>query len=347
MSSNKPLSLSRKVKNDEFYTRLPDIENELKHYQKHFKNKTVLCNCDDPRISNFFRYFAHNFEKLQLKKLITVCYKSQQMDLFSQNDSEKSIYLEYEGDKNNNKIPDPDEIGIFHLESDGDFRSNECIEILKQCDIVCTNPPFSLFREYVTQLMKYKKKFLIIGTWNAISYGEIFKLIKDNKIWIGINSNRDFSGFVVPHNYSSPGEETYIDEDGNKVIFTGHNCWFTNLDTKKRHEDLILYKKYNKDDHPKYDNYDAINVNFVKDIPVYYDGKIGVPISFMDKYNPDQFEIIGLANDKRAIHDAYIQGKPVHLDEQHKKFVGMVLKEQNKLRATYARIIIKHKRKTK
>ena len=152
------------IKNDEFYTRLPDIENELKHYQKHFKGKTVLCNCDDPRISNFFHYFSYNFEKLGLKKLITTCYKSQQRDLFSQYDSDKAIKLEYKGDRNNNKVPDPDEIGIFHLESDGDFRSDECIEILKQSDIVCTNPPFSLFREYVTQLMKYKKKFLIIGT---------------------------------------------------------------------------------------------------------------------------------------------------------------------------------------
>jgi len=340
---NTSLHQANITKNDEFYTRLPDIENELRHYQKHFKGKTVLCNCDDPRVSNFFHYFSYNFEKLGLKKLITTCYKSQQMDLFSQYDSDKAIKLEYEGDRNNNKVPDPDEIGIFHLESDGDFRSEECIEILKQSDIVCTNPPFSLFREYVTQIMKYKKKFLIIGTWNAAAYAEIFKLIKKNKIWIGVNSNRNFSGFVVPHNYSSPGEETHVDEDGNKIIFTGHNCWFTNLDVVKRHEDLILYKKYNKTDYPKYYNYNAINVNYVKDIPVNYKGEIGVPISFMNKYNPNQFEIIGLAGDKRQIHNAFVQGKPVYLDERHKKFVGMVLKEKNKLRATYSRIIIKKK----
>ena len=170
VSSNSPLKKANAVKNDEFYTQLIDIENELKHYKKHFKGKTVFCNCDDPRISNFFKYFSLNFETLGLKKIITTCYKSQDMNHFSKNDSEKAIKLEYDGDKNNNKIPDPNEIGIIHLESDGDFRSQECIDILKQSDIVCTNPPFSLFREYVAQLIKYKKKFLIIGTWNAVAY---------------------------------------------------------------------------------------------------------------------------------------------------------------------------------
>ena len=323
-----PLSKAKTAKKDEFYTRLSDIEKELRHYEKHFKGKTVLCNCDDPRISNFFHYFSYNFERLKLKKLITTCYKNQQRDLFSQHDSERAIYLEYDGDKNNNKIPDPNEIGIFHLESDGDFRSQECIDILKQSDIVCTNPPFSLFREYITQLMKYKKKFLIIGTWNAVAYGEIFKLIKNNKIWIGINSNRDFSGFVVPHDYSSPGEETHIDEDGNKVIFTGHNCWFTNLDIKKRHEDLLCYAKYDKEKYPKFDNYDAINVNLVADIPVNYKGKIGVPISFMDKYNPDQFEIIGKMSSTKI--DEYNYGYP-YINGKKK----------------FARILIKRKRKTR
>ena len=324
MSSNKPLSSSRKVKNDEFYTRLCDVENELKHYQKHFEGKTVLCNCDDPWVSNFFHYFSYNFKKLKLRKLITTCYKSQDMNHFSKNDSDKAIYLKYDGDKNNNKVPNPNEIGIFHLESDGDFRSEECIEILKQCDIVCTNPPFSLFREYVEQLMEYKKKFLIIGTWNAVAYGEIFKLIKNDKIWIGVNSNRNFSGFVVPHNYSSPGEETYIDEDGNKVIFTGHNCWFTNLDNKKRHEDLLCYAKYDKEKYPKFDNYNAINVNYVKDIPANYKGKIGVPISFMNKYNPDQFEILGKMSTTKI--DEYNYGYP-YIDGK-KKFARIIIKRK-------------------
>ena len=171
-------------KKDEFYTQLSDIENELKHYKEHFKNKVVLCNCDDPRISNFFHYFSYNFEHLGLKKLIAICYKNQERDLFSRNDSEKAIYLEYLGDKNNNRIPDPEEIGIKHLKGDGDFRSEECIALLKQADIVVTNPPFSLFREYVSQLVEYNKKFVIVGHQNAITYKEIFKLIKENKLWL-------------------------------------------------------------------------------------------------------------------------------------------------------------------
>jgi len=182
---NKNLHQAKSNKKDEFYTQLPDIERELKNYKKHFKNKVVFCNCDDPRISNFFHYFSFNFEKLGLKKLITTCFKNQEMDLFSQHDSEKAIYLEYFGDKNDNKVPDPEEIGIKHLKGDGDFRGKECIELLKQADIVVTNPPFSLFREYVAQLIEYDKKFIIIGHQNAITYKEIFKLIKENKLWLG------------------------------------------------------------------------------------------------------------------------------------------------------------------
>ena len=280
-------------KNDEFYTILSDIEKELKHYKKHFKNKTVLCNCDDPRVSKFFHYFSYNFEQLGLKKLITTCYKNQQMELFSTHDSERAIWLEYNGDKNKNKIPDPSEIGLHNFEKDGDFRSEECIELLKEADIVVTNPPFSLFREYVGQLEKYNKKFLIIGTWNAISYNEIFRLIQEDKIWIGVNSNRKFTGFIVPEHYKLHGTEARVDEDGNRIVSSNNNCWFTNMDITKRHEELILYEKYNKVKYPKYDNYDAINVNAVRDIPKDYDGVMGVPITFIDKCNPDQFEIIG------------------------------------------------------
>jgi len=228
--------------------------------------------------------------------------------------------------KNQNNIPDSIEIGINPLKGDGDFRSQECIELLKQSDIIITNPPFSLFREYVMQLLEYNKKFLIIGTWNAIAYKEIFKQIKENKMWIGINSNRNFSGFIVPKHYPLHGTEARIDENGNRIVSSNNNCWFTNLDIDKRHEELILYKKYNKKEYPKYDNYNAINVDKTKDIPVNYKGAMGVPITFMNKYNPDQFKIIGVAGDKREIHDALVQGKPVYLDEQHKKFVGMVLK---------------------
>ena len=274
-------------KKDEFYTQLSDIENELKHYKEHFKNKVVLCNCDDPRISNFFHYFSYNFEHLGLKKLIAICYKNQERDLFSRNDSEKAIYLEYLGDKNNNRIPDPEEIGIKHLKGDGDFRSEECIALLKQADIVVTNPPFSLFREYVSQLVEYNKKFVIVGHQNAITYKEIFKLIKENKLWLGYGFKGGAAHFISNYqDYATAGNH----KEG-MVRVSGVN-WFTNLDIIKRHEDLILYKNYNKAEYPKYDNYDAIEVSKTKEIPGDYKGAMGVPITFMDKYNPEQFEII-------------------------------------------------------
>ena len=291
-SQNTNLTLAKANKKDEFYTQLSDIERELKHYKKHFKDKVVLCNCDDPRVSNFFHFFSYNFEKFGLKKLIATCYKNQDSDLFSQNNSERAIYLEYTGDKNGNNVPDAEEIGIKHLQSDGDFRSKECIELLKQADIVVTNPPFSLFREYVAQLIEYDKKFLIIGNINAISYKEIFKLIKENKAWLGVNMGRGISGFIVPKNYELYGTEARVDEYGNRIVATNNCLWLTNLDNAKRHEELILYKNYTPEEYPTYDNYDAINVDKTKDIPMDYKGAMGVPITFLDKFNPDQFEII-------------------------------------------------------
>ena len=294
-ATNSGLLQAKKNKKDNFYTILSDIEKELKHYKKHFKGKVVYCNCDDPRISNFFHYFSYNFEKLGLKKLITTCYKNNQIDLFSNEDQNQAIKLEYNGDMNDNKVPDVDEIGITHLKGDGDFRSQECIDILKTADIVATNPPFSLFREYVAQLIQHDKKFLIIGTWNAINYKEFFKLIKDNRVWIGFNSNRSFKGFIVPNDYPLSGSEARIDSNGNRIISSNNTCWYTNLDIKKRNEDLILYKKYCPEEYPKYDNYDAINVNKTNDIPLDYDGIMGVPITFLNKFNPTQFEILGLS----------------------------------------------------
>lgn len=282
-SANRNLHSAKNAKKDEFYTQLSDIERELKYYKHHFKDKVVYCNCDDPRVSNFFHYFSYNFEKLELKKLITTCYKNQSIDLFSQNDSEQAIYLEYIGDKNKNFVPDPNEIGIKHLKGDGDFRSKETIELLKQADIVVTNPPFSLFREYVAQLVEYNKKFLIIGNNNSISYKEIFQLIKENKIWLGYNCVRWFD----------------TPKDG--IVEGARSFWFTNLDIAKRHEDLILYKTYNEKEYPKYDNYDAIEVSKTKDIPMDYEGIMGVPITFLDKYNPEQFEILGL-DDHRLVY---------------------------------------------
>lgn len=292
-ATNVGLQQAKKAKNDEFYTILSDIERELKHYKKHFKNKVVYCNCDDPRVSNFFHYFSYNFEKLKLKKLIATCYKNQEVNLFSRHDSEKAIYLEYYGDKNGNNVPDPEEIGIKQLKTDGDFRSEESIALLKEADIVVTNPPFSLFRDFIEQLITHKKKFLIVGTWNAISYKEVFNLIKDNKLWIGVNSNRNFSGFIVPDHYSMHGTEARIDENGNRIVSSNNTCWYTNLDNAKRHDELILYQKYNEEDYPTYDNYNAIEVSKVVNIPCDYHGVMGVPITFIDKYNPDQFEIVG------------------------------------------------------
>ena len=290
--SSSVLQKARNEKNDEFYTQLSDIENELKHYKEHFKGKTVLCNCDDPRFSNFFHYFSYKFEDLGLKKLITVCYKSQERDLFSQNDCESAIYLEYTGDKNGDNVPSVEEIGVKQLKGNGDFRSSECIELLKQADIVVTNPPFSLFREFVAQLIQFNKKFIIIGNQNAITYKEIFKLLKENKIWLGNNSG-DMS-FKVPNYYEPRATRFWVDESGQKWRSMGNICWYTNLDILKRHENLILYKNYTPTDFPKYDNYDAINVNKVSEIPRDYNGIMGVPVTFMDKYNPEQFEILGL-----------------------------------------------------
>ena len=292
-ADNTFLTNARASKKDEFYTMLPDIENEMKHYKKHFKDKTVYCNCDDPRISNFFHYFSFNFEKLGLKQLISTCYKNQQRDLFSVHDEESSICLEYNGDLNNNKIPDPEEIGLKKLDGDGDFRSKESIDLLMKSDIVVTNPPFSLFREFVDLMIKFDKKFLIIGSWNAISYKEIFKFMMENKLWIGVNSNRNIKGFIVPDYYELSGTEARI-EDGKRIVSSNNNCWFTNLDLKKRHEDIILYKKYNSKEYPKYSSCDAIEVGKVNEIPSDYNGVMGVPITFMNKYNPDQFEILGL-----------------------------------------------------
>lgn len=320
--ANKNLHQAKNSKIDEFYTQLPDIERELKHYKKHFKNKVVYCNCDDPRISNFFHYFSHNFEKLELKKLIATCYKNQNPELFSKNESEKAIYLVYEGDKNKNNLPDNSEIEKKYLNGDGDFRSKECIELLKQSDIVVTNPPFSLFREYVSQLIEYKKKFVIIGNKNAITYKEIFNLIKENKIWIGNTPMSTDLLFDVPDNYARELISNKKEGSGYKIIDgivkgRAQAIWFTNLDLAKRHENLILYRIYNPQEYPKYDNYDAINVDKTKDIPMDYKGILGVPITFLDKYNPAQFEILGL-DDHRLVYPDWrgrgpdLNGKPIY-----------------------------------
>jgi len=302
------LTKAKKNKNDEFYTQLSDIESELKHYKNQFKDKVVYCNCDDPRISNFFEYFASNFRELGLKKLIASCYREQKNDLFNTEKTENGFFFEYSGTEGEKKKPNSND--IIHFKGDGDFRSYESIELLKKSDIVVTNPPFSLFREYVAQLVKYDKKFLIIGNINAITYKEIFKLIKGNDAWLGINLGRGISGFIVPEHYELYGTETKIDRFGNKIISPNNCLWLTNLDNSKRHQDITLTKRYfgNENDYPKYDNYDGINVNKTKDIPLDYKGFMGVPITFLHKFNPEQFEIIKFRKGNNE-KDLSIKGK--------------------------------------
>jgi len=343
---NTNLTQAKKNKKDEFYTQLTDIERELNHYKKHFKGKVVYCNCDDPRVSNFFHYFSYNFEKLGLKKLITTCYRNENLNVYSQNASNHSIKLEYEGDKNGNNMPDIEEIGVKHLDGDGDFRSDESIELLKQADIVVTNPPFSLFREYVSQLIEHDKKFIIVGHQNAISYREIFKLIKENKMWLGYGFKGGASHFINIHyeDYATASDK----KDG--MIRVSGVVWFTNLDISKRHEDLILYKNYTQDEYPVYENYDAINVDKTKDIPVDYGGAMGVPITFLNKHNPEQFEILGLGISNSGIEIGVQPYKP-----EHKKYRKEVQKRgavdgdlymmiDGEVKVPYARVIIKNKR---
>lgn len=322
------LTKAKKNKKDEFYTQLSDIENELRHYKKHFKDKVIYCNCDDPRVSNFFHYFSYRFEQLGIKKLIATCYKNQNADLFSQNDSDKAIYLEYTGDKNGNRIPDPEEIGIKELKGDGDFRSKESIELLKEADIVVTNPPFSLFREYMAQLIEYDKKFVIVGHQNAISYKETFKLIKENKVWLGYGFKGGAGHFINTQyeDYASAGDH----REGMIRVSGVH--WFTNLDISKRHEDLILYKNYNSEEYPTYDNYDAINVGKTKDIPIDYKGVMGVPITFLDKFSIGQFEILGLS--ASAGYNKEVVGIPFLGDKDARPLING--------KNTYARIFIKN-----
>lgn len=331
-NKNKNLHKASKSKNDEFYTQLSDIEKELRHYKDHFKDKVVFCNCDDPRVSNFFHYFSYNFENLGLKKLITTCYKNQNRDLFSHHDTEKAIYLEYTGDKDGNNVPDPEEIGIQELKGDGDFRSDESIELLKQSDIVVTNPPFSLFREYVDQLIKYEKKFLIIGHMNALHYQEIFKLIKENKIWLGNGFEGGNAYFKTP--YDTDYASGVYDADTGLVKFR-NVTWFTNLEHQKRHEEIILFKQYSPEEYPKYDNYDAIEVSKIKDIPMDYFGEMGVPDTFLAKYNPDQFELIGI-----PFGDL---GKAIGVTRNHRGRTDIAITKDGKSRCPYSRIIIKRK----
>lgn len=314
MAGNSNLHMSRADKTDEFYTQLSLIEKELKHYRSFLKGKVVLCNCDDPFESNFFKYFAINFNSLGLKKLMATCYASSpiiytQLNIFG----DEVVVGKEEGNKKPykieiTKVTDENHDGrvdLFDVEhllrsrknsltllkGDGDFRSEECIALLRQADVIITNPPFSLFREYMAQLLEHNKNFIIIGNQNAITYREILPLIRDNKVWLGYNSGHFW--FRVPDTYEEKQTDFKIDETGQKWRRMGNICWFTNIDIEKRHEDLTLYRSYSPEKYPKYDNYDAIEVSRTADIPCDYFGVMGVPITFIDKFNPDQFEILG------------------------------------------------------
>jgi len=300
MAKNANLRKADAAKNDEFYTQLSDIEKELNNYKDFFNGKVVYCNCDDPRESNFFKFFSMNFERLGLKKLITTGYKK----------DGHGVAFVYEGDKNGNRKVDDNEIQVIQLQGNGGYETDECIAFLKEADVVVTNPPFSLFRDYVKQLMDYNKKFLIIGNSNAITYKEIFPYLKDNQLWLGMNWVKEF-----------------IQPNGEIKKF-GNICWFTNVENKKRNQPLDLYRKYNPTDYPKYDNYDAINVDKVTDIPEDYDGVMGVPITFLDKYCPKQFEIIDGIGRYSILHNEETR--------KEKKYLSMI-----DGKAVYFRLIIK------
>ena len=361
-SSNSNLHKANKAKKDEFYTQLVDIEKELKHYKEQFKDKVVYCNCDDPFESNFFKYFASNFNALGLKRLIATSYKpspiaNTQLGLFG---DDKTLEIKGRPKTNANKfiineVHDFDGDGVFDLrdiaeqlkanknnewsplKGDGDFRNQESLELLKQADIVVTNPPFSLFIEYFIQLIDNNKKFLIIGNKNAVKYNAVFKEIKNNKCWLGYNTPKEF---IIP------------DGSITKKV-QGLTRWFTNLEVEKHKNDIVLYKKYSYKEYPKYDNFDAIEIGKEKKdggwegrvdiIPMDYEGVMGVPITFIDKYNPEQFTILGIFDDKREDDEAFIKGGATFVDEQHKKYVGPVLKGK----ALYTRVLIKNKKPQK
>lgn len=321
MAKNNNLHNAKKAKNDEFYTRLEDIEKEMCHYREHFRGKVIYCNCDDPKESNFFRFFSLQFEFLGLKKLISTGYK----------ENGHGVAYIYEGDKNGNNLPDDSEIQAYELQGNGDFRSDECVKFLKEADVIVTNPPFSLFREVVAQLVAYDKKFLLLGNNNAITYKEIFPLIMQNKLWLGYSNNKTME-FVLSDSY----EKWDRIENGKKIGKVPAISWFTNLEHDHRNRPLDLAQRYDPRYYPKYDNYDAIECSKVMDIPRDYNGVIGVPITFLDKYCPTQFKIVGLLCDNRCGYPM-LNGTPTYTDEKHKNSVCGVLNGKR----VYPRVIIK------
>lgn len=372
-SLNSNLHKANKAKKDEFYTQLIDIEKELKHYKEQFRGKVVYCNCDDPYESNFFKYFAANFNALGLKKLITTSYVkspiiNQQLLLIDMKGLNPEPNEKIVSKSSRAKSKEPFKIEINEtrdfdtdgaiglsdikwllnndanastpLKGSGDFRSEECIELLKEADIVVTNPPFSLFREYVTQLVEYDKKFLVIGSLNSITYQEVFKLFKHDKLWLGYNNGA--KTYLVPDSYEQ--DNIFVGEDGKKYAKMGNTGWYTNLDIIKRHELLILYKKYNSEEYQKYDNYDAIEVSKVSEIPKDYKRVMGVPVTFLDKYNPEQFEILGITdrdpNQKHRVKMYIREDSPKYNDLNRRA----TLKVNGNIKPVYARLLIKNKK---
>ena len=324
MSGNTNLHKAKKEKNDEFFTLYEDIEKEMVHYKQHFNGKTVYCNCDDYRRSNFWKYFYDNFNELQLKKLTATNY----------NIGEGAYRADYDGEN----------MTVVPLQGNGDFRSEECIEFLKEVDIVVTNPPFSLFRQYIAQLMEYGKKFIVLGNMNALTYKEIFPYIRANKLWFGPSISSGDRKFEVPANYPLEAAGCGIDENGIRYIRVKGVRWFTNLDHEKRNRPLDLFRKYSNE-YKHYDNYDAIEVSKTCDIPMDYDGVMGVPITFLDKYCQDQFEIVGCFNGYKECD--YVNGllcgqKTEYIDKNGKIkiWTGPTINKKT----IYARILIRHRK---
>ena len=355
-AGNAQLGNAKKEKKDEFYTQLSDINAELRHYTHHFAGKVVFCNCDDPYESNFFKYFAANFNALKLKRLIATCYAGsqvagKQLELFNdapepENTKKRiphKIVINEVKDVNGDGRIDLADVEwlikngknvLTRLEGDGDFRSAECVELLKQADIVVTNPPFSLFREYVAQLVQYGKKFLIVGNMNEAHYKEIFSLIKNNKMWLGYG-NGDMA-FQVPQSYEARETRFWIDETGQKWRSLGNTCWFTNLDIKKRHEEYVFIRRYNPKECPNYANFNAIDIGRRENIPEDWDGLMGVPDTFLEIYNPDQFELVGLG--------AGDLGKEIGVMKNYRGRTDVALKIDGKDKCPYSRIIIRRKK---
>lgn len=348
-TKNNNLARAKAAKNDEFYTQLSDIENELRHYKEHFRGKVIFCNCDDPYESNFFKYFAMNFRELGIKKLISTSYATSKIafnqlqfdgrdiDIITKKNPYK-IELERVEDINGDGAIDLEDVELMLkkeppkvLEGDGDFRSEECVELLKQADIVVSNPPFSLFREYIGQLMEYKKDFIILGNMNALNY--LIPLVKEKKIWYGVSIHSGDREFMVPDTYPLNASGARIDENGNKYIRVKGVRWFTNLDYPARHEKLALWKNYTAEEYPVYDNYAAINVDKYSEIPCDYNGVMGVPISFMDYYCPEQFDIIGITYSKDRNADI----EALRTDTKH-RHVGIINRKEK-----YPRVLIRKK----